>query len=142
MLTACEQRAAHDSPVLGPGRERADDLEQPLARPRLELAPELVGAAKQADVSRLLVVGKADDPRLAVHRAAVVHEPELLEAEHPLTPPGEVKGGRGAHRADADDDRVVASAGGRHALMRSSRAVLSSIRRSTSPRSMFVFVIP
>ena len=60
----------------------------------------------------MLVVGEADDPRLAVHRAAVVHETELLEPEDPLTPPGEMKGGRGAHRADADDDRVVASRGG------------------------------
>ena len=74
----------------------------------LELAPELVGAAEQRDVVRVLVVGEADDPRLAVHRPALVDEAELLEPEHAAAAAREVVQRGAAHRPDAGDDRVVA----------------------------------
>src|SRR5262249_59395591 len=106
---------------------------------RVELAPELIGAEQQRDVRRMLVVGEANNPRLAVHGAVLVRDLELLEPDDAAAAAREVVQRGAAHRADAHHHGVVAPA---HAWRRSSRSTLSSTRRSTSPRSTFEFVIP
>src|SRR5262249_11841263 len=98
-----------------------------------------VGALHERYVTGVLVVHEPDDPCLAVHRAAVMRDPELLEPEYPAAAAREVVQRGAAHRADAHHNGVVPSA---HACRRSSRWTLSSTRRSTSPRSTFVFVTP
>jgi hypothetical protein len=60
------QRALDDLGVGRTGVERAGHVEEPLAGQRLELAPELVGAAQERHVRGVLVVGQADDAGDAV----------------------------------------------------------------------------
>jgi hypothetical protein len=57
----------------------------------------------------VLVVGEADDAHFPMHRASVVHDPELLDPDHTPAAARKVVGSRGAHRPEPDDDRVVAA---------------------------------
>ena len=100
--------ALEDPGVLRAGVYGADGVQEPLAGCALDAAPQLVGSAEQQDVGRVFVVGEADDAGVAVGGAHRVRDAEALQAEHPLAAPGQVVGGRAAHRARADDDGVVA----------------------------------
>src|SRR5687768_7264483 len=88
------------------GVEAARDEKQLLARLSLGLAPELVGAAEQRDVARMLEIGDPDDPVPSVRRPHHVPEIEPLEPEDALSSAGELPQGRRTHGADADDDRI------------------------------------
>src|SRR5207253_2028893 len=99
-------RAVEDQQPRRPGVERTGDVEQLLARPGLQLTPELVRAAKQRHVRGVLVVGEADDPGEAVRGAPLVRDVEPLEPEHAPPTPCKVVERGAAHAADADDDRV------------------------------------
>src|SRR5712671_3048154 len=136
MLPARSQGTGNDDAVLGAYVEGSDDVE----KARIELAPQLVRAPKQRNVVRVFVVGESDDARFPVHRAPVVHDSELLDPEHAPAATRELVGGRGAHRPEPDDDRVVAAQAS--ACTRSSTFPLTSISRSTSPRSTFELEIP
>jgi hypothetical protein len=113
VLDARPQRALEDPGVRRACVDRAGDVQQGLARAALDLAPQLVGPAQQHHVGRVLVVGHADDPRLAVRRALVVRHVVALEAEDALPAARQVVGRRAPHAAHADDDRVVAVREGR-----------------------------
>jgi hypothetical protein len=52
------------------------------------------------------VIGAADDARVVVGGAAVVAEPELLQAEHAGAGRGQGAGGGAAERSQPDHDRV------------------------------------
>src|SRR5205085_3758389 len=78
--------------------------------PALELfqvVPPLEGAVQQRDVVGMLEIRLADDARLAVRAAAVVHQAELLQAEHAPAAAGQLEQRRTAHAADAEHDRVI-----------------------------------
>ena len=79
------------------------------AGPRLgfEVPPEVVGAAEERDVARVLGVGKADDARVAVARAAVVAGLELLQAQAVGAGLGEVVEGGAAHGTQPHHDSVI-----------------------------------
>ncbi len=62
----------------------AGDVQQ---RPRglgLDLAPQLVGAADQRHIGRVLEIGEADDAGVAVRRAAIVARWIAINPEHAL----------------------------------------------------------
>jgi trigger factor len=90
------------APLEDPG-----DVQELLARLRLELAPELVRAPRERDVVGMLEVREADDPREPVRRAVLVQEVELLEPEHAPAPTREVVEGGAPHATDSDHDDVV-----------------------------------
>src|SRR6188508_1575685 len=88
-------------------RQKAVLQEQRLARLRLELAPDLVGAACELRVLGTFAAGEARDARLAMAGAEAVRRSKPVDAEHALPRFGElIERGR-AHRAEADHDRVV-----------------------------------
>ncbi len=93
--------------VAGGEVEAAGDVEEGLFGFVFEVFPELVGAAEEGDVVGVFVVGEADHAGLAVGGAARVGDVELFEAEDALAATGEVEGGGGTHRAEAEDDGVV-----------------------------------
>ena len=66
----------------------------------LEVPPEVVGAAQEGHVARVLGVGQPDDSRVAVARAAAVAGLELLEAQAGGAGLGEVVEGGAAHGAE------------------------------------------
>ena len=74
-----------------PGVDAAGDIEQLLARFRLQLPPELIGSAKQRHVGGMLPVGQPNDAGEAVGGAVFVHQIEALEAEHPNASVGEME---------------------------------------------------
>src|SRR5262249_28825179 len=78
----------------------------------LQLVPELVGAAEQGDVVRVLVVAQADHAGLAVRTALGVRDLVLLEAEHARAAAGQGVRGRASHRPQPNDDDIVAVAHG------------------------------
>ena len=82
-------------------------MEELLADLVLELAPQLVRAADERDVGRVLEVRETDDPRDSVRRPEVVRHLEALDAEHALAPPGQVVERGAPHSSDSDHDRVV-----------------------------------
>ena len=103
------ERPLEDPRVGGAGVDGADLVEQPLAADALDLLPQLVGALEQHDVGGVLVVGQADDARVAVRRTLVVRDVELLDAQHALPALGQLVAGGAAHPAHADDDGVIVS---------------------------------
>ena len=76
------------------------------ALPLFQIVPALEGAADERNIVGMLVVGLADDARVAVRAAAIVAERELLQGEHALASTGQLEGRRRTHAADADHDRV------------------------------------
>ena len=80
VLDAGAHRALEDEAVRRSRVHRPGDVQKPLARRRLELAPELVGTPEQRYVARVLVVGEPDDSRDSVRRALLVRHPEALDA--------------------------------------------------------------
>ena len=83
------------------------DAQELLAGFGLELAPQLVRAAKERHVVGVLEVREADDPRQPVRRALLVEQVEPLEPEDALAAAGEVVERSAPHSADSDDDDVV-----------------------------------
>ena len=84
------------------------DAQELLAGFGLELAPQLVRAAKERHVVGVLEVREPDDPRQPVRRALLVEQVETLEPEDALAAAGEVVERSAPHSADSDDDDVVA----------------------------------
>ena len=121
VLLARAERAGEDHLLRRAGVDRAGHVQQLLSGRRLQLAPQLVGAAQQRHVVDVLVVGEPDDPRDAVRRALLVRNVEPLEAEHSPAAARQVVERGAAHAADADDDRVVALAAHADTLERCSR---------------------
>jgi hypothetical protein len=92
--------------------DAAGDVQQLLAAQRFESAPPLVGAPQQRHVRWMLEIGEPDDAIDAMRRSAIVRDVELLEAEHAQAAARQLIYGSAAHAADADDDGIVAPAGG------------------------------
>src|SRR5581483_10725853 len=92
--------------VIDPGRVEAHaagaDIDR-LARVGLERAPEAEGVEHPPGVAEV-GVRVPGDPRRPVRAAAVVAEPELLDQQHRLAPPGQVIRRRRADGAGAEDD--------------------------------------
>ena len=84
----------------------AGDVQQLAAASRLKLAPQLIGAAQQRHVGRMLEIAEPDDAGFAVRGAAVVARREALDAEHARAAPRQLRQRRAAHRAEADHDHV------------------------------------
>src|SRR5262249_27189825 len=95
---ACDQPAVRFADV-----EQADTVDER----GVQLPPEFVGALHERYVTGVLVVHEPDDPCLAVHRAAVMRDPELLEPEYPAAPASEVVQGGAALRAAPPHHGVV-----------------------------------
>ena len=87
--------------------ENPRDGEELLPGLVLELAPQLVRAAQERHVVRMLEVPEPDDPRQSVGRAVLVQHVEAFEPEHAAAPPSEVVERCAPHPADSDHDRVV-----------------------------------
>jgi hypothetical protein len=110
VLEAGAQRALEDEAVRRSRVHRPGDVQEPLACHRLELAPQLVGAAQQRHVARMLEVGEPDHSCHPVGRALLVRHSEALDPEDAQAAAGEVEQGRAAETPDSDDDHVIASA--------------------------------
>ena len=91
------ERALEDGAAFGARIHASRDVEEPLARETLELAPQLVGAPQECHVRRMLPVGEPDDSGEPVGRAVLMHQVEALESEHPQAPAREVEQRRAAH---------------------------------------------
>ena len=98
-------------PSAGPRIDTPGDVEQPLARQRLQLTPQLVRPAEQRDVGRMFPVGEPDDAGEPVRGAELVDQIEALESEHPEAPAREVIQRGAPHAAEAEDDDVVCGHG-------------------------------
>jgi len=90
------ERAVEHRPVLGTALGTALEAtggdQQPLVGHSFEVMPQLVAAAQERHVRRVLVVRQPNDPRQTVRRPPLVEELELLQAEQPLAAPGQVIG--------------------------------------------------
>ena len=106
LLAGC-LRALEDPVVRGTGVQRPRDMQQALARPFLDFAPQRIRAPKHRHIGRVFRIGQADDARLPVGRAQVVRDVELFQPQHPASAAGELPGGGAAHAAHADHDDVV-----------------------------------
>ena len=107
---------------LGFGRsehEAAIEIQQRLAGPHFEIAPERIGAEKQGNVGRMLEVGLPDDAGDAVAGTVMVRGRESLKPQNASTPPGEMRRRSAAHPAKAEDDYVVGFHGGLDATLES-----------------------
>jgi len=114
---AAVDRLVRDA-VIGAGAKRAvvdplaglhdpRDVEQLFASLRFEVAPQLVCAADERDVARVLEVREPDDAGSPVRRAHVVGYVVALDPEHALASAGEMVEGSTPHPADSDHDDVV-----------------------------------
>ncbi len=122
--TGAVERAGDDAAVGASDHQRAAPRDQPPAGRRLQPRPAFVGALQQRDIVGVLEVGHAHDPRGAMTRPAIVHGAELLDTEHVDATAGEGGSGRRAHRAEADDDHVVAI----HGAERKHRLAVERVR--------------
>ena len=105
------ERAVEDGAALGARVHAAGDVEQLLARERLELAPQLVRPPQQRDVGGMLPVGQPDDPGEPVRRAVLVQQVEALQAQHAEAAAREMEQRGAAHPAEAENDDVVCGHG-------------------------------
>ena len=106
VLLRAPLRAA-DHRALRPTDHQAARLpEKSAAGFRFQLRPQFVGALNQGDVNRMFEIGLADDSCFPVRRTISVRRREPVEPQHPLAAPGEMKGGRAAHRAQPDNDHI------------------------------------
>ncbi len=122
--TGAVERAGDDDAVGASDHQRAAPRDQPPAGRRLQPRPAFVGALQQRDIVGVLEVGHAHDPRGSMTRPAIVHGAELLDTEHVDATAGEGGSGRRAHRAEADDDHVVAI----HGAERKHRLAVERVR--------------
>src|SRR5262245_42103058 len=76
------------------------------AGPLFKVVPPLVGPADKGDVRGVLVIGPADDPRVAMRAAAVVDQGKLLQGQDGPAAAGQLERGRRAHAAGADQDDI------------------------------------
>ena len=93
------RRADHQTASLG---------EQRLARLRLQIGPEVVGALDEGHVAGVFHVGLTDDARAAMRGTEGVGRLETVKTQHATATFGEVIGGGAAHCAQAHDDDVSA----------------------------------
>src|SRR5262249_78498 len=107
MLARGSAYPLHDAAAGAPHVQAVALSQQLPAVELLEVVPALEGPAHQRYVARVLVVGGADDPRLAVRTATVVANAELFQPQHADAAAGELETGRRAHAADANDDHIV-----------------------------------
>ena len=103
----CEQRARHDRAVRRADLGDAGDVQELPAARRLELAPQLVGAAQERHVGRMLEIAEPDDARLAVRGAPVVAGRKALDADHARAAARESARAPRCPCAEADDRYVV-----------------------------------
>jgi hypothetical protein len=103
---APEHHAAGRPSIDAPG-----DVEEPLARQRLQLAPQLVRPPEKRDVGRMFPVGEPDDAGEPVRGAVLVDQVEALQSQHPKAPAREVIERGAPHAAEAEDDDVVCGHG-------------------------------
>ena len=93
---------------------RAGDDQDPVlaqqrqAGPGFQRFPDLVRALGERRVLRTLAAGQARDAGVAVRRALLVRRMELVEPEHRGAADRELVAGRRAHRAQAENDDVMA----------------------------------
>ena len=85
----------------------AGDMQQRPGGFDLELAPQLIGAAHQRHIGRMLEIGEADDAGLAMRRAAIVVRRETIEPEHALTAAGQMIERGASHDAEPAHHDVV-----------------------------------
>ena len=107
-LRGAAERARHELSVARSDHQTADLVQQRLARPNLELAPEIVRAAQDRDIHRMLEVRFANDPAVAVRRSERVPWRPAIQAQHSAAAKREVARRRAPHRAEADNDCVEA----------------------------------
>ena len=101
------QRAGHDRAVGRADLDDAGDVHELPAGRRLELAPELIGAAQQRHVGRMLEIAEPDDAGLAVRGAAVMARRESLDADDAQPAARKLIQRGAAHRAEPDHRHVV-----------------------------------
>src|SRR5690348_2455004 len=106
MLRGAGKRALHDVTSGRTDHQSARQAKQIRAGVHLKMLPELIGAPYQRNVSRMLVIGLANDTRGSVRRAFVVRFRELLDTEDPLATARQMKNGGAAHSAQAQDNNV------------------------------------
>src|SRR5690349_11437543 len=76
------------------------------ALPLFQIVPALEGAAHQRDVIGMLIVGFANDARVAMRTAAIVAKRKLLESENAPAATRQFAGRRRTHAADANHDYI------------------------------------
>src|SRR5450759_5241861 len=109
VLARASQRAGDDHSVARADHEPARDLHQRCSARRLQLAPQFVRSLDQRHVQRMLEVGLANNATVPVRRAELVCLRELLESQNAEATACEMKQRRAAHRAQSDDNGVVAT---------------------------------
>ena len=79
----------------------------PLAAALFQLIPTPVRSPQKRNIIRMLVVGFADYPCLAVRAAARVHQPKLLDSQHAATAACQLKSRRRPHTSQAEHNDVI-----------------------------------
>ena len=87
----------------------ADGAHQGLAGLGLDLAPERMRTHGERHIVQALADGLAGDAALAVAGALVVRRMMPIQAQHARAAARRLMQGRGARRAQADDDQVEAA---------------------------------
>src|SRR5262249_12660999 len=99
--------SGHNDPILRSGVDAPVQKQQPLSRELLQFPPELVSAAEQRHVSRILEVGQTNDPVDAMRRAQVMTDVELLQSQNAPSPGGTLENRGAAHASHANHNHVV-----------------------------------
>src|SRR6185436_674275 len=109
VLANASQRACHHHPVWRTDHQPTGDLHESCTALLLQLAPQLVSTLNQRHVERMLEVGLANYPAVAVRGAERVTGTKLLDPKGTDPIPRQMVEGRRAHGPESDHDRVVAS---------------------------------
>src|SRR6201993_4907722 len=106
-LAARTQATGYDWAVRGPDEKAPGDPVNVALRVGSQLLPQLVGAQQQRNITGVLEISLADDPRPAVTGALVVGGLMPLQAQHPASSGGQMIGGGTSHTAQSHHDDVV-----------------------------------
>src|ERR1700741_334037 len=109
MLLFASQRAGYDHSSGRADHQAAGDLHEGCPADAFELPPQFVRPLNERDVQRMLEVRLTDDATVAVRRTKGMAWSELLEAEDAHSTARQMKERCAPHRAEADDDHVVAT---------------------------------
>src|SRR4051794_31360814 len=101
------ERSGEDRAVGRTGIDTPGEMEQPLSRLLLQLAPQLIRPLEQRDVAGMFSVGQPDDAGESVGGSVLVQQIEALQAQYLESPSGEMVERGAPHPAETHDDDVV-----------------------------------
>src|SRR5690242_12458830 len=118
MLPRTAKCSSYEYTVRLADHQTAGLMEQPAYRAALEFGPELIRTLHERYISRVLVVGLADDSRQPMRRSQRMRRRESIEPDDAHTALRQVIERGAAHRSKSDDDDIGGVRHGANDLLR------------------------